>query len=171
MVQSQLGRPGFTLTAEESPLAILIKNLYLLLQTHYAAINFKELGIYAAAKPAPAGIAKPVDSHALDKDISTARDSRKRTKAATTVRSATTAPNLIRQPQSAGRRVLDTHDEILMVFEDAYSAWQVLREKFKGQKGMIYDKTMDQFLGMPEVVLAYAKGPTGTDTGSQHKSG
>ena len=92
------------------------------------------------------------------------------------VQSAATAPNLIGHPQSAGRRVLDSHDEVLKVFEEAYSAWQVYRQKFKGQKGMIRDKTMDQFLGMPGMVLAGAKGPTGskrrsTDTGSQHESG
>ena len=176
--RSKAGSPGFTLIEEDSPLSVLIRELYLLLQTHHASIDFDDLKRYAA-NDSEGPTSRKIRNYVLPVcdplDLSLEIGQPLSPTSTSLIPPSVTATTAVRlsQPPTA-RRVLDTHDEMLKAFAAALQAMRALYEEMNGS--ISQDKTMDQFLGLPGVVLAGTRGPTGskrksTDARSQHGSG
>lgn len=186
LMRIQAGDAGFKMQNDNSPLAVLINDLYQLLRLHYAATNFADLERYAVARPIlpePATTRKYAPSARKLKTLklkSTA-DSPAPVPAAAgvpdtapvpaTVPVLATAPVLatVPAPSSATpdptHRPLDTHDEIMKLFSKAMDAMDLRIAQLGGN--IDEDKVQDQLLGMYELVLQAPK----LASGSKRKSG
>ena len=159
IARSEKGHPGFTLDEGESPLATLILRLYQLLKVHYSAIDFTSLERYAVARPVqsmppPTFIHRnpPPNRGRVSRHDKPEASSRTSTKATDSIdNQAGTVPHVT----APARRVLDTHEDIMNVFEDVLDAIRLQVKRLGGiLKG---DKLPDQFLGLRECAIRYSR--------------
>lgn len=156
MAHNKDGNPGFTMTKRESPLTVLIADLYKLLKAHYAAINFTDLERYKLSAPTqelPSKLGAYV-AREIPLPPATALN------VPDSASAQPPSPILVQPPTKLEGRVLDTHNKILEAFTTILATiW--LRVQARG--GFLeMDKLPDQFLNLGEHVLDFPKAASGS---------
>ena len=163
VTNNRLGDPGFALVDRQSPLAMLIKDLYQLLKVHYSAIDFTSLERYAVACPAQA-TEEPTETfdYISSQEVLELLQVLESTLSALPRVSLRTSVDDHTEPALAvtAHRVLDTHTEVINTFQKAVRAISAQAAKLGGR--VPGDKLQDQFLGLPECVMMGPKAASGS---------
>ena len=140
------GRPGFQLppdpiTGKESEMQLFLTELYKLLRTHYAAIPPEQLAPFSVTIPKPFGrvASNPSDPGKLGKIRAKFNRVPLSQSSLPSLRAKHDEPELIKNPI----RVLDTHNQIITLFEEFLSL---------SPQAFIHEKTKDQFIGLSRVI-------------------
>lgn len=172
ITRNKLGDPGFKLIDEQCPLAVLMKELYGLLQLHYAAINFTDLERYGVARPvmAPSAQKKMLVSAItlIPVDISQSTDAGALSPTTSRPTGSPINPATVQQVE-VGERPFDAHEPILKAFSAAFTAILAHQTQLKGQ--LEVDKSADQFIGLGTHVLQSEKAASGSKRKSAPSSG